>query len=131
MQLPRSASNLQIALAGKQLLVRGTLDASEIAGDGTLGRVLGIALTGRDSIRLAGSLEPLRTGFAQFHVESLRVKGFDVPPRLIPAVMRGLRRSTVDSTLADDALAIRLPRSIADLRVTNGRMILYKSVPTP
>lgn len=130
-QLPKSASKLQLALDGDQLLVRAAIDVSEIAGDGTLGRLLGTALSGRDSVRFAGTIEPLRAGAAQFHVDALRLKGVDVPPRLIPAFIGAIRRGPRPDGLADNALAIPLPRSVADLRIVNGRLTLYKAVPTP
>lgn len=128
-QLPRSATDVQIALNERQLLVRGVVDVGEMAGDGTLGKLLGIALSGRDTLQMGGTIEPLRQGFAQYRIESLHVKGFDVPPRLIPSVLGVLRRSNTDSGLADNAFAIRLPRSVADLRIANGRMTLYKAEP--
>ena len=107
------------------------LDATEIAGDGTLGRVLGVAMTGRDSVRLAGTIEPLRSGVAQFRVQELRVKGLNVPARLIPAFVGALRRGARVDGLADDALVVTLPRTVADLRIAKGRLILYKAIPNP
>ncbi len=127
-QLPRSASNVQIALDRDQLLVRGVVEVGELAGDGTVGKLLGIAMAGRDTLQFGGTVAPLRAGFAQYRIESLRVKGFDVPERVIPLIMRSLRRSNTDSTLADNAIAVRLPRAVADLRINNGRMTLYKAV---
>lgn len=130
-QLPKSASSLQVALVDHQVLVRAVLDATEIAGDGTLGRVLGVAMTGRDSVRLAGTIEPLRSGVAQFRVQELRVKGLNVPARLIPAFVGALRRGARVDGLADDALVVTLPRTVADLRIAKGRLILYKAIPNP
>lgn len=130
-QLPKSASSLQVAIEDDQVLLRTVLDATDIAGNGTVGKVLGIAMSGRDSVRLAGTIEPLRPGFAQFRVQQLRIKGLSVPPRLIPTVVGALRRGPRESGLAEDALAVRLPRTVADLRITKGRLILYKAIPNP
>ncbi|MBL0171361.1 MAG: hypothetical protein IPP90_11620 [Gemmatimonadaceae bacterium] len=130
-QLPKSASNLQVALEGDQLLVRAAIDVTEIAGDGTLGRLLGTALSGRDSVQFAGTIEPLRPGFAQFRVDALRLKGINVPPRLIPTFIGAIRRGPRAAGLADNALALPLPRTVADLRIANGRLTLYKAVPNP
>lgn len=130
-QLPKSASNVQLALHENELLVRSAVDVSEIAGDGTLGRVMGMALTGRDSLQLGGTLEPLSPGMVQYRVTSMRVKGFDVPPRLIPSLMSSVRRGKRQPGLADDAFAIRLPRVIADLRIANSKLTLYKAATTP
>lgn len=130
-QLPRSATNVQIALADDQLLMRAVMDVADIAGDGTLGQMLGMALTGRDSLQFGGTLQPLTPGFVQYRVQSLRVKGFEVPPRLIPTVMNAVRIGARKPGLADDAFAVRLPRTIADLRIANGRLTLYKAVSNP
>ncbi len=130
-QLPPSVSDLQVALDGNQLLTRAVIDLADLAGSGTVGQLLGTALSGRDSVRLAGTVEPLRDGAAQVHIVGLRVKGIDVPPRLIPAFIGVLRRGPRTAGLADDALLLPLPRSVADLRITNGRLTLYKAVPTP
>lgn len=130
-QLPRSSSDLHVALEGRQMLVRAEIEASEIAGDGTLGRMLGIALTGRDTVEFAGSVERLAPRFAQFRVERLRLKGVDVPPRLIPMILRALRRGTPPPGLADNALAIPLPAQVADVRIENGKLTLYKATSAP
>ena len=130
-QLPKSASSLQVAIDGDQVLLRTVLEANDIAGDGTVGRILGVAMSGRDSVRLAGTIEPLRPGFAQFRVQALRIKGINVPPRMIPTVVGALRRGPRTDGLANDALAVRLPRTVADLRIAKGRLILYKTIPTP
>lgn len=130
-QFPKSATNLQLALHDTQLLVRAAIDASEIAGDGTLGRLLGTALSGRDSLRLAGTLEVLRPGVGQYRVTALRIKGMDVPGRLIPSVLGVLRRGPRVEGEAEDAIVLPLPKVIADLRITQGRLVLYKAVPAP
>ncbi len=127
-QLPTSARDIQLAMRDNQLLVRATLDVAEIAGDGTLGRVLGIALAGRDTLQLGGTLEPLRPGVAQYRIESLRVKGMDVPPRLIPTMLGALRRGQTPKELAPNGVGMLLPKAVADLRVANGRLTLYKAV---
>lgn len=130
-QLPPSTSALFVALDGRDLHLRAIVDASDIAGDGTLGRMLGIALSGRDTVELAGTVDYVQPKVAQYRVEQLRVKGISVPPRLIPTFMRALRRGSRPDSLADNALLLPLPASVADLRVANGKLILYKAVSTP
>ena len=69
-------------------------------------------------------LNPLFAGAAS-------IKGINVPPRMIPTVVGALRRGPRTDGLANDALAVRLPRTVADLRIAKGRLILYKTIPTP
>ena len=131
LQLPKSATDVQLALEGRQMLIRAAIDISLLAGDGTLAKVLRTVMSGRDTIQLAGSFEPVRPGLAQFHVEQLRVKGLPVPTSLIPTVLSTFRRRPHSDGVADDAIGVRVPNTIADMRVTNGRLILYKAVPAP
>ena len=127
--LPKSANNVQLAFDGRQLLLRADIDIAVIAGDGTLSQLLGTVLQGRDTVQLGGTLDAIRVGFAQYHIESMRIKRIDVPPRIIPMVLKTLRRNYANDGVADDAIGVLLPTSIADLRLSNSRLTLYKAVP--
>lgn len=128
-QLPASMAGLQIALVDDELRMRAVIDVTELAGDGTLGGVLGTVLAGRDTLRLAGTVQPLTEGIAEYRITALHVKGMDVPQRLIPAVLRTLRRGTRVDGLSDTGLALRLPPGVADVRIARSRLTLYKAVP--
>jgi len=143
-QLPPSATTAQLALDDDILLVRTAVSLSDFTGQSALGTVLGKALVGEDTLFLAGPLEPVRPGLAQFRVRELRIRGIDVPTRLIPGLVRSLRRSEAPETerrdsvavdsgavstlmLADDALPVRLPSTVSDVRVVNGKLTLYRA----
>jgi hypothetical protein len=143
-QLPASAITAQVALDGDLLLVRTAVSLSDFTGQSAIGAVLGKALVGEDTLFLAGPLEPVRPGLAQFRVQELRLKGIDVPTRLIPGLVSSLRgaaprpgaerpgAAAVDSgsgagTLAADALPVPLPTSVSDVRVVNGTLTLYRA----
>jgi hypothetical protein len=146
-QLPPSSATAQLALDGDLLLVRTAVSLSDFTGQSALGAVLGKALVGEDTLFMAGPFEPLRPGLAQFRVKELRIKGIDVPTRLIPGLVRSLRTAaagattpertgggTVDSgagespsRLADDALPVPLPDVVSDVRVVNGKLTLYRA----
>jgi len=130
-QLPASATAVQVALDSSRLLVRAVVNVAELAGDGTLARVLGTALSGRDTVQLSGTLEMLAPGVALYRVQSARVKGVTIPGPLVPPVMRAMHRGPRIDGVPDDALAVRLPASVGDLRIANGRVIVYKTVPSP
>ena len=143
-QLPPSAITAQVALDGDLLLVRTAVSLSDFTGQSAIGAVLGKALVGEDTLFLAGPLEPVRPGLAQFRVQELRLKGIDVPTRLIPGLVGSLRGAAqrpgaerpdagaVDSgsgagALAADALPVPLPTSVSDVRVVNGTLTLYRA----
>lgn len=148
-QLPPSAVTAQVALADDRLLLRTAVSLSDFTGQSAIGVLLGKALVGEDTLFMAGTLEPVRPGLAQFRVRELRLEGIEVPSRLIPGVVRNLRavsagraeraaterpaRRVVESgavpagLLADDALPVPLPAVVSDARVVNGRLTLYRA----
>jgi hypothetical protein len=127
---PATASPPAIALVDEQLLMRTVVERRDLAGDGALRGLLGVALDGRDTVRMAGTLDLVRPGLAAYRVRELRMAGVDVPPRLIPALLRTIRRAAASAadTLPADALAIPLPKAVADIRVAKGKVTLYKAV---
>jgi hypothetical protein len=114
--LPPSATRSEVAIVDEQVLMR------------TLGGLLGVALDGRDTLRMAGTLDLVRPGLAEYRVRELRMAGIAVPPRLIPSVLGALRRAAAADSLPTDALPIPLPKAVADVRVANGKVTLYKAV---
>ncbi|MEP6779710.1 MAG: hypothetical protein ABJC26_07450 [Gemmatimonadaceae bacterium] len=144
--MPRSAVGVQVAITDDLLRLRAAVPLREMGGDllpGLLNSVLknndqrnGTTVgtnssVQRDTIEMAGTLEVVHPGLGQFRVREFRVRGIDVPPRLIPPILSAMRKrgSSSDST-ATDAISIMLPKSIADFRVQHGRVTLYKAAPT-
>jgi hypothetical protein len=125
---PSTASRPDIAIVDEQLLVRTVVELRDLAGDGALRGLLGVALDGRDTVRLSGTLDLERPGLAAFRVRELRMAGIDVPPRLIPSLLGAMRRAAAADSLPTDALPIPLPKVVADVRVANGKVTLYKAV---
>lgn len=128
-ELPRSATRAQIAISGDQLLVRAVMELRDFAGNGAIGALIGTALTSRDTVQLGGTLDVVRPGLAQFRVRDVRLKGVDLPSRLIPTVLQSFKSATLKDSIADNAIPLPLPKAIADVRVMNGRVTLYKAVP--
>jgi hypothetical protein len=125
---PATASRPDIAIVDEQLLVRTVVELRDLAGDGALRGLLGVALDGRDTVRLTGTLDLERPGLAAFRVRELRMAGIDVPPRLIPSLLGAMRRAAAADSLPTDALPIPLPKVVADVRVASGKVTLYKAV---
>jgi hypothetical protein len=126
--LPTSATRPEVAIVDEQLLMRAEVELRDLAGDGALRGLLGMALDGRDTLRMAGTLDLVRPGLAEYRVRELRIRGIDVPPRLIPSLLGAMRRGAVADSLPTDALPIPLPKAVADVRVANGKVTLYKAV---
>ena len=127
--MPRSATNAQLAFLDDEILLRAVVDLRDFTGDGAVGALIGTAVTGRDTLRLAGTLEVQRPGLAVYRVRSVRLKGIGVPSPMIVSMLAQLKRPATKDAVPVDALPLAISRVIADVRVANSRVTLYKAVP--
>jgi hypothetical protein len=126
--LPRSTRHPELALVADQLVVRAVVDRADVAGSGGVAAVVGALLSGRDTVHLTGTLEVARPGLALYHVREVRIADVEVPPRMVPSLLRALQRRLPSDTVASDALPIPLPLIVGDVRIANGSVTLYKAV---
>jgi len=140
--LPPSAGRAEIAIDDDRLLLRTIIARRDFAGSGALGALIGATLDGVDTLEFAGVFEPVRPGLSQYRIQSLSVGAIEIPSRLIPPIARKVRQvtdraqrakdslATVTNVagVADDALPVRLPPIVSDVRVVNGRATVYRNV---
>ncbi|MBI2796849.1 MAG: hypothetical protein HYX65_09110 [Gemmatimonadetes bacterium] len=127
--LPAGASALRARVAGDLVYVKGVVALADLGGSQVLGPLAAV-LPARDTVEIGGALDILRAnGGGQLHVRAIRVGNLQLPPALIPAVLRRLRRGPMPAGLADDALPVPLPAAVADVRVRGGRITLYRNTP--
>ncbi len=124
--LPPSAQNAESAVIGDRVYVRALVSLRELGGVGGLGAIGGM-LTDRDTLRLGGTFDVLRPGMAQFHVQDVQLGAFPLPARMIPSLVKRVRKGKETQGLAADALAVPIPEYIGDVRVARGRITLYKN----
>jgi hypothetical protein len=86
-------------------------------------------LEGKQELALRGRFEMLRPGHAQFRVDEVSLKELKLPSAMIPGLVARIGTRGRDSTVADNAIPVRVPAELADLRVGKGRVTLYKAVP--
>ena len=128
--LPQSAGGVQVAIVDDVLHVRSEIPLRELGGK-ALPEFVSDLLSARDTVEMAGVLEMVRPGLAQFRVREVIVRGIALPPRVVPPLLSALRKSAPQrDSIAADAVALTLPKSVADVRVSRGRVTLYKSVPS-
>lgn len=125
-QLPASAEDVQASVRDGRVYVRTTVRLSDIGGDKALGPLASM-LGDREPLQIGGRFNVVRPGLAQFRVEEARLRDFGVPRAAIPRLIRQIRKSPVPEGIAADALPVRVPESIADVRVSNGQIVLYKA----
>jgi hypothetical protein len=101
------------------------MSLKDLGGAAALGP-LGGFMAERDTVQLGGDFEVLRPGVTQFRVREIKLREFSVPAALIPRLVGRMRRD-VPEGVAPDALPLRTPVYIGDVRITKGRIILYRT----
>ncbi|HKH93567.1 MAG TPA: hypothetical protein VKA54_17320 [Gemmatimonadaceae bacterium] len=124
--IPASADSAEAAVIGDALYVRAVLPMREIAGTGVLGPLAGL-LNDRERLQLGGSFRVIRPGLSEFEVREIKLRDFNVPRGAIPRLVQQISRGNRPEGVAPNALAVTTPRSLADVRIANGRVTLYKT----
>ncbi len=137
------ARNPEFAIDGDRVLLRIQVDLRDYAGDGAIARLLGGAFVGREMLRLGGTVAVPKSGVAHLQVQDVALKGIPLPLPLTSSLLRKLRRESRPSGVASSAnpdaaasdslpsnvLAFALPTIVSDLRVRDGRVVLYRATP--
>jgi hypothetical protein len=126
-QLPPSARGIEAAVIGRQLWVRAQVRLADFGGPGELGP-LGSLFGDAEPVVFGGTLDIVNPGLAVFRAKELRIRDMSVPSPMIPRLLRRVERGTRPPGLAEDALPLRVPDYIADVRIQNGKITLYKTV---
>jgi hypothetical protein len=125
-RMPASISDVEAAAVEDKLSVRATVDLSDLRSVEALGPVREL-LTGRQRVTLTGTPVVAGAGQGRFHVDDLKVGQLSIPRPLISRVLAQIDRDSAPSESAQPAVTFPLPRYIGDIRVSNGRVTLYKS----
>lgn len=124
-QLPPSAKNAEASITGDRLYVRSDVETKDFGGK-ALGPI-GMLLGERDSVRLGGTINMLRPGLGEFLVQEVKIGRFDVPSGLIPRLLSQMKRTKTVEGISENGLPMVMPPYISDVRISNGRITLYKS----
>jgi hypothetical protein len=126
-QLPPSAQNAQASVVGDRLYVRSDVDLKDFGGAKALGPV-GMLLGERDSVRLGGTINMLKPGLGEFLVQEVKLGRFEVPSALIPRLLTQMKHGKQPEGISQNGLPMVMPAYISDVRISNGKITLYKSV---
>jgi hypothetical protein len=126
--LPPSTTNAHAATIGSSLAIRADIRLSDLGGSDVLG-ALGGMLGDQEQVQFGGTLDVLRPGLAQYRVSDLRIGRLDVPPPLIPRIVRRIGGGTRPEGLAPDALPLEIPPYIGDVRIGENQVTLIKATP--
>jgi len=125
-QLPPSAKNVEAAVVGDRLYVRSDVELKDFGGAKSLGPV-GMLLGERDSVRFGGTINMLRPGLGEFLVQEVKLGRIEVPTGLIPRLLRPMKRGKAVEGISQNGLPMVMPPYISDVRISNGKITLYKS----
>ena len=125
---PASADSVEAAVIGDVLYVRAIVPTKAIASSGALGPLAGL-LNERERVSLGGSFHVVRPGLSEFQLRDVKLRDFSVPRGAIPRLVQQITKGKKTPGIADDALAVPTPATLADVRIANGRVTLYKTAP--
>lgn len=126
--LPASVDSVQAAIEGERVMLRARIDLEDLSGLDALGPLASM-LNRRERFETAGRLSMVRPGLAQYVVESAQIGDLPIPQSALPALVRRLTGGARPDSLAPAGLPIELPEEVGQLRVEDGRVILYRRVP--
>ena len=126
--LPTSADSVEAAVIGDALYVRAIVPMKDLAGSGALGPLGGL-LNDREKITIGGGFRVVRPGLSEFQVREIKLRDFKVPRGAIPRLLQQIGRGNRPQGIAADALPVPTPSTLADVRIANGKVTLYKTTP--
>ncbi|HEX9084859.1 MAG TPA: hypothetical protein VF836_08985, partial [Gemmatimonadaceae bacterium] len=114
-------------IIGDRLYVRSDVELKDFGGAKSLGPV-GMLLGDRDSVRFGGTINMLRPGLGEFLVQEVKLGRIDVPSGLIPRLLTQMKRGKPVEGISQNGLPMVMPAYISDVRISDGKITLYKSV---
>jgi len=124
--LPSASDSAEAAVIGDVLYVRAIVPMKAVAASGALGPFGGL-LNDREPLTLGGTLHVIRPGLSEFQLREVKLREFKVPGRVIPQLVKQLDRGPRPEGVSPDGIAVKTPASLADVRIANHRVTLYKA----
>jgi hypothetical protein len=126
-QLPPSARDVEAMVSGDQLLVRASVNPSDLGDLSALGPLANM-LGDREQVQFGGTLDIVKLGLAEYHVLSFSIHDFSIPHAMLPRLIKSYSKGARPAGVADDALPLITPVHIGDVRIKNSQITLYKVV---
>lgn len=123
---PESYGKISAMITGDTLHTKALVSLQDFGGAKALGPIASM-INVRDTVQFSGTVDLVSPGLAQFRVARASIHGMSIPKGAIPKLLSQFRDYTPEG-LADDALPIPLPPYIAEIRIANGKITLYKNI---
>jgi hypothetical protein len=122
---PADADSIQAAAIGDRLYVRAIVPTKSLGGGATLGPLAAL-LGERERVQLGGVLRIIRPTIGEFQVKEAKIGNLNVPQALIPRLIGRIGGMRLPE-LSPDGMPLTTPAYIGDVRVSNGKITLYKT----
>ncbi|MBM3909106.1 MAG: hypothetical protein FJ363_13650 [Gemmatimonadetes bacterium] len=126
--LGSAAANPEAAVHGDTMFVRANVAVTELGDPKQLGPLANM-LDGRQPVVIGGRLAVTAPGTLGLQVTHLTVNDLRLPRALVERIVSRISMRARTDTLAPGVIAMPLPKGVAEARVTNGKVVLYKAVP--
>lgn len=126
--LGSSAGNPEATVHGDTLFVRANVAVTELGDPKQLGP-LATMLDGRQPVVIGGRLAVTEPGTLGLQVTHLTVNDLRLPRALVERIVGRIGMRARADSLAPGVIAMPLPKGVAEARVTNGKVVIYKAVP--
>ena len=124
--IPSTADSAEAAVIGDALFVRAVIPMKDIAGSGVLGPIAGL-LNDREKISFGGTFHVIRPGLSEFQIREIKLRDFKIPSGAIPKLVNQITHGKRPDGVSPDALPVTTPQSLADVRISNHVVTLYKT----
>ncbi len=116
----------QAMLKDNKLFLRTSIRLGDLGGKESLGP-LARMFNETEPLTLAGRIEPVRAGLAQFRLTEVALRDLVIPKAAVTRLVRRWGPASRPDSLDSAALPIPLPSYVAEVRVTNDRISIYKA----
>ena len=125
-EMPASADSFAARVDQDNIRLRARMKTSELGSSvvGALGSLLG----DRERVEMGGTLRVIGKGLAEFRVNDVKIHDVSLPDALIPRLVKPMVRGPRPAALDEKGLPISIPSYIGDVRVSGGKITLYKNV---
>ena len=126
--LSKDSTGAEALARDDRLSVRATVNLADLVDAKSLEGISKM-IGGKQEITVRGKLEVVSPGRAQFRVDQIMLKELTLPQTLVEQVVSRIRSKERTATTPKDAIPLRVPLELADVRVAKGHVVLYKTVP--
>ena len=125
-QMPASTDSFAARIDGDHIRLRARMRTADLGGavTGMLGKLLG----DRERVEMGGTLRVIGKGRAEFRVDDVKIRDIGLPDALVTRLVRAVASGPRAEGLDENGLPISIPPYIGDVRISNGKITLYKNV---